>query len=123
MNAISEKQTIVARTDRGLTIAGTRITLYTILDYLKNQWPPHLIQDWFNLTDEQIAGVLAYIENHREEVEGEYRQVLAEAQEARAYWEEQNQERFAMIATLPPPPNKERAWVKLQKKRAELTTE
>ena len=42
-----------------------------------------MIQDWFTLTDEQIQGVLDYIETHREEVEAEYQQVLAEAAEIR----------------------------------------
>lgn len=35
----------VIRTGRGLTIAGTRITLYTIVDYLNDKWPPDLIQE------------------------------------------------------------------------------
>ena len=123
MNEINTKQNIVVRTGRGLTIGGTRITLYSIMDYLKNKWPPHLIQDWFNLTDEQIQGVLAYIETHREEVEAEYQQVLADSKEVKQYWEEQNRERFAKIATLPPPAGKEAAWAKLQKKKAELVKE
>lgn len=116
-------QNIVVRTSRGLTIAGTRITLYTIMDYLKDEWPPHLIQDWFNLTDEQIQGVLDYVEAHQEEVDAEYQQVLADADEIKQYWEEHNRERFAKIATLPPPPGKEVAWAKLQKKKAKLAQE
>ena len=39
---------VIVRTSRGLTIAGTRITLYTIMDHLKGEWPPHLIQAWFS---------------------------------------------------------------------------
>ncbi len=38
-------QSAVIRTDRGLTIAGTRITLYTIMDYLKLDWPAKLIRN------------------------------------------------------------------------------
>jgi len=45
------KVTIV-RTERGLTIAGTRITLYDVIDHLKAQYPPKFIRDVFNLTDE-----------------------------------------------------------------------
>ncbi|NET73946.1 MAG: DUF433 domain-containing protein [Sphaerospermopsis sp. SIO1G2] len=121
MNEITTKEASVIRTSRGLTVAGTRITLYTILDYLKNQWPPHLIQDWFNLSDQQLQGVLAYIELNRDEVEAEYQQVLADAKEIKRYWEEQNRERFAKIATLPPPLGKEEAWAKLQKKKMRLS--
>jgi uncharacterized protein (DUF433 family) len=123
MNGTAIQQNVVVRTSRGLTIAGTRITLYTIMDYLNEEWPPHLIQDWFNLTDEQIQGVLDYIEAHQEEVEAEYRQVLANADEIRQYWEERNRERFAKIADLPPPPGKEAVWAKLQEKKARLGQE
>ena len=111
---------VVIRTSRGLTIAGTRITLYTIMDYLKDEWPAHLIQNWFNLTDQQIQGVLDYIKSHKEEVEAEYQQVLIAADEIRKYWEESNQERFAQIANLPPPPGKETAWSKLKEKKTKL---
>jgi len=120
MNETATNPAIIVRTSRGLTIAGTRITLYTIMDYLKDEWPPHLIQDWFNLTDQQIQGVLDYIEAHQEEVEAEYQQVLAEADEIKQYWEERNRERFAKIANLPPPHGKEAAWAKLQEMKARL---
>ena len=123
MNETATIPNIVVRTSRGLTIAGTRITLYTIMDHLKADWPPHLIQDWFSLTDEQIQGVLAYIEAHQEVVEAEYQKVLADAEEIKQYWEERNRERFAKIATLPPPPGKEAAWAKLQEKKAKLAQE
>jgi uncharacterized protein (DUF433 family) len=123
MNETATIPDIVVRTSRGLTIAGTRITLYTIMDHLKADWPPHLIQDWFSLTDEQIQGVLAYIEAHQEVVEAEYQKVLADAEEIKQYWEERNRERFAKIATLPPPPGKEAAWAKLQEKKAKLAQE
>jgi uncharacterized protein (DUF433 family) len=120
MNETMAVSDVVARTGRGLVVAGTRITLYTIMDHLKDDWPPHLIQDWFNLSDEQIQGVLAYIEAHQTEVEAEYEQVLADAEEIKQYWEDRNRERFAQIATLPPPPGKEAVWNKLQRRKAEL---
>ncbi|HFE66394.1 MAG TPA: DUF433 domain-containing protein [Chloroflexi bacterium] len=123
MDKVAATSEIVIRTSRGLTIAGTRITLYTIMDYLKNEWPPHLIQDWLNLTDRQIQGALAYIEAHQAEVEAEYRQVLTDAAEARQYWDARNKARFAQIASLPPPPGKELAWAKLQEKKASLAQE
>ena len=69
----------VVRTSRGLSIAGTRITLYDLLDYLHAEWPPTLIQHWFNLTDQQITDVMAYLAAHRDEVEAEYQQVLQQA--------------------------------------------
>jgi|GEM_PF-6888605 len=49
----NEQETII-RTERGLTIAGTRITLYDVMDYIKAEYPHKYIRDAFMLTDEQI---------------------------------------------------------------------
>lgn len=103
MSTINQ-QTTVVRTSRGLSIAGTRTTIYAILDYLHAGWPPKLIRDRLNLTDQQIADALDYIATHQTEVEAEYQQVLREAEAIRHYWEEQNRERLAAIAALPPKP-------------------
>jgi uncharacterized protein (DUF433 family) len=108
----------IVRTERGLTIAGTRITLYDVMDYVTEQYPPKFIRGLFDLTEEQINAALDYIEANRAEVEAEYQQVLQEAEELRLYYEEQNRERVARIATLPPPPGLEAAWEKLQAAKA-----
>jgi len=120
MNEKNTTQNIVVRTGRGLTIAGTRITLYTIMDHLKDEWPPHLIRGWFNLTEEQMQGVLDYIEAHQEEVEAEYRQVLEEAAETEQYWREYNREHLAKVAAMPPKPGQEKIRAKLQAWKKEL---
>ena len=101
MKSLDSAQTTVIRTGRGLTIAGTRITLYDILDYLTANWPPELIRDWFSLTDEQISDVMDYIETHRTEVEAEYQLVLQQTEDSRRYWEGRNRERLAQAAALP----------------------
>lgn len=113
----------VVRTERGLTVAGTRITLYLLMDYLKADWPPKLIQHWHDLTDEQIEGVMAYIDAHRAEVEAEYQLVLKQAEENRLYWEERNRERFEAIKKLPPKPGYEAAYAKLKAIKEELGME
>ena len=41
MTPVSNGQSVIIRTERGLTIAGTRITLYDVMDYLKAQYPPN----------------------------------------------------------------------------------
>jgi uncharacterized protein (DUF433 family) len=111
---------IIVRTSRGLTIAGTRITLYAIMDYLKVEWPAKLIRDRLNLTDEQIKGALAYIESHREEVEKEYQLVLKQADEIRQYWESRNKGRFAKVAALPAKPGLEAIKAKIRARKREL---
>jgi len=118
MTLESNGQTAIIRTERGLTIAGTRITLYDVMDYLTAQYPAKFIRSLFDLTEEQIDAVLSYIETHRAEVEAEYQVVLQEAEELRQYYEEQNRERVARIGTLPPPPGLEAAGEKLQASKA-----
>ena len=88
MALASNGQTAIIRTERGLTIADTRITLYDVIDYLKAQYPPKFIRDAFNLTDAQIHAALSYIETHRTEVEAEYQEVLKTAAETKQFWEE-----------------------------------
>ena len=123
MSDLLAPQSSVVRTERGLSIAGTRITLYSIMDYLKADWPPKLIQHWFNLTDTQMADVLEYIASHRDEVEAEYQAVLQQAEEIRAYWDTRNRELRERIANLPPKPGQEALYAKLKARKAELGME
>ena len=120
MNTTQISSTTVVRTARGLSIEGTRLILYTIMDHLKMNWPPALIRDWFDLTDQQMNDVLDYIEAHRFEVEAEYQQVLREARETEQYWRARNQAHLARVAALPPKPGQEEIWAKLQAEKAEL---
>jgi hypothetical protein len=71
MTTVSNERPTIIRTERGLTIFGTRITIYDVMDYLKAQYPPKFIRDAFNLTDEQIHVALSFIEAHQMEVEAE----------------------------------------------------
>ncbi len=102
MSDDGQARPIVIRTERGLTIAGTRKTLYQVMDYVIAGWPAKLIRDWMDLTDEEIDGVMQYIAEHRAEVEAEYRQVVEDDEASRRYWEERNRERFAQIAAMAP---------------------
>ena len=88
-------QPTVIRTSRGLTVAGTRITLYTILDYLYADWPHTLIRQWLDLTEQQMADVLDYLALHREEVEQEYQEVVERAETLRRYWDKRLEEHLA----------------------------
>ena len=120
MTETANPQPTVIRTSRGLSIAGTRITLYSIMDYLQAGWPPHLIRDEFNLTDQQIQDVMDYIEAHGDEVEREYQLVLQQAEESRRYWEEQNRERMVKIAASTPKPGQEKIRARLQAAKSKL---
>ncbi|MEB3308896.1 MAG: DUF433 domain-containing protein [Snowella sp.] len=108
----------ITRTERGLTISGTRTSLYDVIDLLKAHYPPKLIRDTFSLTDAQINAALFYIEANQSQVEAEYHEVLQNREEIRQYWEDRNRERLARIATMPHKPGKEAFWAKLEEHRA-----
>ena len=114
MVSLSRQKADVIRTERGLTIAGTRITLYDVMDYVSAQYPAKLIGDMLNLSDEEVKAALSYIEANRAEVEAEYQTVLQEAEAIREYWEERNRDRLAQIKALPPRPGQEAIRAKLQ---------
>ena len=119
MDETHTSPTTVVRNTWGLSIAGTRITLYDIMDYLKADWPPRLIRNWLNLTEKQMADAMEYIEKHRTEVEQEYQRVLENSEKLRQYWEERNREHFAKMANLPKNGKKE-IRAKLQARKARL---
>lgn len=108
------EQAVIIRTERGLTIAGTRITLYDVMDYFTAGYPAKLIREKLCLTDAQVDAALSYIEAHQAEVEAEYQQVLQIAEGNRQYWEERNRKHFARIAAMPPKPGQEAIRAKLQ---------
>jgi uncharacterized protein (DUF433 family) len=120
MNTVSNGQSAIIRTERGLTIAGTRITLYDVMDYLTAQYPPKFIRGLFELTEEQINAALAYIESNRTTVEVEYQMVLKEAEELRQYYEEKNRDLIARLAAQPPKPGQEAVRAKLQAAKAKF---
>ena len=120
MTSASNRQASIIRTEGGLTIAGTRITLYDVMDHLNAGWTPKLILNWLPLTEKQLDAALAYIDANRIAIAAEYKTVLQETQEIRKYWEEKNRERLAQIAKLPPKPGQEEVYAKLQTWKAKL---
>ena len=120
MSKTSTTEKTIIRTGRGLSIAGTRITLYSIMDYVKAGWPSKLIKDLFDLTDRQIIDVMSYIEMNHDEVEDEYQLVLKKAEENRRYWTEYNREHLKKNAAGPHKPEHEEIWAKLKTWQTEL---
>lgn len=118
MTSASHRQTAITRTERGLTISGTRITLYDVMDYMKAQYPPKFIRSLFDLTEEQIDAALSYIKENHAEVEAEYQVVLTQAEENQRYWEERNREHFARVAAMPPKSGREMLLEKLREQKA-----
>jgi uncharacterized protein (DUF433 family) len=122
MSLTFSEPAIIIRTERGLAIAGTRITLYDVMDYVTENYPPKFIRAMLGLTDEQVAAALFYIETHRAEVETEYQFILKEAEELQQYYEEENRDRVTRIAAKPPKPGREEIRAKLEAEKAKLMT-
>lgn len=62
---------------RGPEIAGTRITVYDVMDYYKHGWHRDRIAALFRLASADIQAAIDYIEAHRQEVDLEYEKILA----------------------------------------------
>ena len=49
MTIANEQKPTIIRTELGLTISDIRITIYDVMDYVTQQYPPHFIRALFNL--------------------------------------------------------------------------
>jgi uncharacterized protein (DUF433 family) len=116
MIAVSDQSPAIIRTERGLTIAGTRISLYDVIDLLTAQYPATLIRDKLNLTDAQINAALSYIKENKTQVDAEYQEVLKTRTEIKSYWDEQNHDRLATISRNPA---QQKLWEKLEQQKAD----
>jgi uncharacterized protein (DUF433 family) len=116
-NAPSNGNHTVVRTSRGLTVGGTRLTIYSLIDHFKAGHSDELVREWYSLTPEQLADIHQYIDEHAEEVEAEYQEVLRLADENRRYWEERNKERFEQIKNTPLTPEQVARRAKLEELR------
>jgi uncharacterized protein (DUF433 family) len=62
---------------RGPEIEGTRITIYDIWDYARENWHRDAIAATLRLSSAQVAAALDYIEQHKQEALAEYDKILA----------------------------------------------
>ncbi|MEP7339438.1 MAG: DUF433 domain-containing protein [Acidobacteriota bacterium] len=84
---------LIVETPRGPSIAGTRITIYAVMDYLKGNWSRNFTRQMLDITDEQFDAALEYIAQHKEDAERDYAEILRRAEELRARYEDQNSTR------------------------------
>ncbi|MEO1446997.1 MAG: DUF433 domain-containing protein [Cyanobacteria bacterium J06635_11] len=92
-----QPQPDIVRTGRGLTISGTRTTLYDVLDYLKAQYPPSRIRKKLRLSKAQLEAAFAYIEAYRSELNAEYQEISKMAEDNRQYWKTHSYYRLAPV--------------------------
>ena len=67
---------------RGPEIEGTRITIYRIMDFVRDNCSMTTIADELDLSEAQVQAALDYIATNRSEVEAEYDQLLQRLQQA-----------------------------------------
>src|SRR5690348_12497930 len=111
---------VIRRPDKGLTISGTRVTLYALMEYLHWGWPHDEIRDWLSLSEDQLRAALDYIAAHSDEVEAEYREVVHKAEERRRYYEQLEREHLARTPPSPLTPEKAAIYAKLAEQRGQI---
>jgi uncharacterized protein (DUF433 family) len=119
MIVVPDQSPAIIRTERGLTIAGTRISLYDVMDLLNAQYPATLIRDKLNLTAAQIKAALSYIQTNQTQVDADYQDVLKTRDEIQTYWDEQNRDRLITLATISRNPEQQELWEKLEQQKAD----
>jgi uncharacterized protein (DUF433 family) len=62
--------------ERNPRIAGTRITVYTIFEYVQAGWRPEDVAFWLRLTRDQVDAAICYIEENQEEVTAQYAKIM-----------------------------------------------
>jgi uncharacterized protein (DUF433 family) len=66
---------------RGPEVAGTRVTVYRIMDFLREGSSAGRIATELHLTEEQVRVALDYIAMHRSTIEAEYETILQRVQQ------------------------------------------
>jgi len=67
----------IIKAGRTPRIAGSRITIYDVLDYHRNGWCRDEIAALFDLSSRQVEAAIRYIDAHQDEVMAEYELILA----------------------------------------------
>lgn len=91
---------LIVETSRGPCIAGTRITIYAIMDYLKSGLSQELIKQDLLLSDEQLTEALQYLAAHQAELEHDYAEIVQRAEERRRAYEQRYRARMKFPSHL-----------------------
>lgn len=73
---------------RGPEVEGTRVTVYRIMDYVREGSSAERMAAELDLTAEQVQAALAYIAGHRAQVEEEYEKILQRVRQPNPAWVE-----------------------------------
>jgi uncharacterized protein (DUF433 family) len=101
MSALTAVIPLIEETPRGPSIAGTRITIYSIMDYLKPGLSRNYIKASFRISDEELDAVIKYIEQNKERVERDYKRILRRSEERQERYRKIQLERLPFPPDLP----------------------
>lgn len=110
-------EALIVETPRGPSLAGTRITVYSVMDLIKANRSRRHIAQFMLLTPEQVDAVFDYVEQHREEVEAAYERILQREAKARAESEKMLRERMPHLYEMSPEELREYLIQKLEAKK------
>lgn len=94
-------EALIVETPRGPSLAGTRLTVYSVMDLIKAGRSKRFIEQMMLLTPEQVDAIFDYVETHREEVEAAYARILEREAEAQAESERIMRERSPYPPDMP----------------------
>jgi uncharacterized protein (DUF433 family) len=114
------KNSIIVETEWGLTISGTRITLYDVMGYVEAGYTQAEIAESMELDSSKIQAALDYIEANKATVEAEYQEVVKSTEANRQYWEDRNSQHLAQVAAMPHNPEQNALRQKLKAAREQL---
>jgi len=101
MSAMTAVTPLIEETPRGPSIAGTRITIYTVMDCLKLGLSRNYAKASFRISDEELDTVIEYIEQHKEQVERDYERILRRSEELQERYRKIQLERSPFPPDLP----------------------
>jgi uncharacterized protein (DUF433 family) len=87
MNELIINEHLIDR-GRGPEIKGTRVTVYRILDFVRDGSSPERMAQELDLSAEQVQAALDYIAAHKEEVDAVYETILARVNQGNPPWVE-----------------------------------
>lgn len=77
-------EALIVDRGRGPELRGTRVTIYRIMDYLRDGCSAPKIATELELTNKQVEAALAYIAVHRDEVDVEYAKIITRVNQPNA---------------------------------------
>jgi uncharacterized protein (DUF433 family) len=102
MSTLTATSQLIVETPRGPYVAGTRISIYAVMDYIKaNRSKEYILEKLPILNLAQLDAVYDYIEQHKEEVDLGYEDMVRRCAELEARYRKVRAERSPFPPEMP----------------------